>query len=134
MTGINWGLRCRLAFGVLCVLGSLFWVARPGEGRGSRIGVFTVLVAAVAGAVILGRKSQEARGGGQDSRLKIFQRMRLGQECQLLLVECDGQSFMVVHGKGFASIRETPGELLPVPREHLHVPLFSPSSGKALIS
>ncbi len=48
-------------------------------------------------------------------RLKVIQRVGLSQRSALALVEIDGRAFIVVHGDGFARIRQAPLRVMPSP-------------------
>jgi len=71
---------------------------------------------------------------GSDTRLKLVARQATGPGCQLLLVDCDGQTFFVVQGQGVAEIRQTKGEDSAVPSVPRSSPLFSVTPGKVLWS
>ena len=88
--------------GVLALAGlrgqAFAWVARGALG----------LSAAGALAFWLILRRREVAGFAAPQRLQVVCRATLTPRCAAALIEADGGTFVVVHGEGFAEIREAP--------------------------
>jgi flagellar protein FliO/FliZ len=64
-------------------------------------------LAAVAGFGVWYLRARRVSGPYEAPRLEVVSRTGLAGRTGIALVEVDGQSFLVVHGDGFAQIRPT---------------------------
>jgi flagellar protein FliO/FliZ len=64
---------------------------------------------AVVGAALWYRKAKATAGKfALPARLQVISRTGLSQRCGMALVEADGRTFLIVHGDGYAEVREAP--------------------------
>ncbi|MGQ0508692.1 MAG: hypothetical protein ACT4TC_25610 [Myxococcaceae bacterium] len=68
-----------------------------------------VAVATIAGLGLwIARRKQSAEPGfSLAPKLEVLSRAGLSPRCGLALIEADGRKYLIVHGEGFARIRET---------------------------
>jgi flagellar protein FliO/FliZ len=81
----------------------------PSGSHAASVSRWVLAAAALGGLVLWTNRSRSAEDGAiPANRLRVISRAGLSQRCGMALVEADGRSYLVIHGDGFAELREAP--------------------------
>ena len=96
--------RARLVFALACCAALTLLVTLENF---SVVLLARIAIGGAALGVLLWFSGRTRREDSMPNRLEVIQRVGLTQRTAVALVEVDGQSYLIVHGDGFARMRPT---------------------------